>query len=149
MKVYPSAFSKTNKILMGAVFVILIACTVPVLFIDNDLTGFLVVLLINLACIALLIWIILSTKYTLVKNELKWRSGPFYGKIDVRKIRKIEHHKGVIIPTFMKAGLSEIGLIITYNQFDDLYISPENCETFIADLQKIKPEIEVIELKGK
>lgn len=149
MKTYPSAFSKTNKILMGIVFVILIACTVPVLFTDNDLTGFLVVIIINLACIALLVWIILSTKYTLIKNELKWQSGPFYGKIDVRKIRKIEQHKGLIIPTFMKAGLSERGIIITYNQYDDLYISPENLTEFIDDLQKIKPEIEVIELKRK
>ena len=42
-----------------------------------------------------------------------------------------------------KASLALTGLIIKYNRWDDLFISPQNQDQFIAELQKINPEIKV------
>lgn len=74
---------------------------------------------------------------------LHWKSGPFNGKIAIGKIHKIEYHKGIVVPTIWKPALSHIGLIITYNKYDDIYISPENQEEFIATLQRLNLNITI------
>ena len=68
----------------------------------------------------------------------------FDGEFDIKTIRKIEHHKGIVVPTIWKPALSHIGLIITYNKYDDIYISPENEEEFLKHLLGINPNIEII-----
>ena len=45
------------------------------------------------------------------------------------------------MPTIWKPALSHIGLIITYNKYDDIYISPEKQEEFIATLHRLNPNI--------
>ena len=74
---------------------------------------------------------------------LHWKSGPFNGKIVINSITKITHHNGIIVPTFWKPALSHIGLIITYNKFDDIYISPERSAEFLSQLIKINPNITI------
>jgi hypothetical protein len=46
--------------------------------------------------------------------------------------------------SFIKPALDKDGLIIYYKKFDDLFISPENKEDFIAALREINPDIEVV-----
>ncbi|MES2544339.1 MAG: PH domain-containing protein [Bacteroidota bacterium] len=88
-----------------------------------------------------LIWILCDTKY-IIKNKLMYySSGPIRGKIDIEKIREVTYHSGWYVSTILKPALGTNGLLIRYNQFDDIYISPKEQEEFIAELIKINPNI--------
>lgn len=90
-----------------------------------------------------LIWILLDTKYILKENKIFYNSGPFRGTIAIESIRKIERHSGIIVPVTYKPALDTKGLIIYYNRFDDIYISPKQVDLFLEELLKINPDIEI------
>lgn len=100
---------------------------------------------IMLGIITMLIWILLDTKYSIKEEILYFYSGPFRGKININSIRKIEHHSGLIVPVTYKPALDTKGLIIYYNSFDDIYISPNQEAIFLEELLKINPNIKVIQ----
>ena len=99
---------------------------------------------IMIGIISMIIWILLDTKYTINEEILYYYSGPFRGKININSIRKIERHSGLIVPVTYKPALDTKGLIIHYNSFDDIYISPKKQEIFIQELLKINPNIKVV-----
>lgn len=90
------------------------------------------------------IWMLLDTKYRIKENKLFYCSGPIRGNIKIANIRKIERWNKWYVTSFIKPALSNDGLIIHYEKFDDIYISPKNKEEFITALLEINPEIEVI-----
>lgn len=142
MKVYKSKRSKRLNAIFFITFTIIIAATIPALL--NDIGNeFYIVIGINLLTLLLLVSIILKTEYKIKNNLLYWQSGPFYGKIDIKSISKIKHHDGIFVPTIWKPALSQKGLIITYNKFDDIYISPQKEVEFIAEIVAINPNIEI------
>lgn len=94
--------------------------------------------------ISLIIWVLLDTRYVIKNNFLLYRSGPFRGRIDINKIQKIQYHKGFMVPVTMKPALDFKGFIITYNKFDDVYVSPTKGEIFIKELLLVNPKIEVL-----
>ncbi len=143
MKVFKSTKSKRLNAIFTITFVIIIAVTIPALINDID-SVFYIVIGINVLTMLLLLSIMFKTEYKIKDKFLYWQSGPFYGKIDIKSIRKIEHHDGIFVPTVWKPALSQIGLIITYNKYDDIYISPEKESKFIDNLVQINPEIEII-----
>lgn len=143
MKVYKSKKSKRLNVIFILTFTLIIGVTIPALI--NDIGDeFYIVIGINLLTLILLVSIILKTEYKINNNFLFWQSGPFYGKIDINTIIKIKHHDGIFVPTIWKPALSQVGLIITYNKYDDIYISPHNEAEFISQLLKINPIIEII-----
>ncbi len=93
---------------------------------------------------ALLIWMLLETNYKIKNNKLFYCSGPIRGNIKIAKICKIERWNKWYVKSFIKPALSNDGLIIYYEKFEDIYISPKNKEEFITALLEINPEIEVI-----
>jgi len=99
---------------------------------------------IMIGIVSMIIWILLDTKYNINEEILYYYSGPFRGKININSIRKIEHHSGLIVPVTYKPALDTKGLIIHYNSFDDIYISPNQEEIFIQELLKINPNIKVV-----
>ncbi|WP_339886990.1 PH domain-containing protein [uncultured Flavobacterium sp.] len=143
MKVYKSKKSKRLNVIFILTFIIIIGVTIPALL--NDIGNeFYIVVGINLLTLLLLLSIILKTEYRIKNNQLYWQSGPFYGKIDIKTIIKIKHHDGIFVPTVWKPALSQVGLIITYNKYDDIYLSPQNEADFIVQLLEINPTIEII-----
>lgn len=94
--------------------------------------------------ISLIIWILLDTRYVIKNNNLLYRSGPFRGRIDINKIRKIQSFSGLNVPVTVKPALDYKGYIISYNSFDDIYVSPKKAEIFIGELLKINPKIEIL-----
>lgn len=98
---------------------------------------------IILPIVASLIWILLDTKYILKENKIFYNSGPFRGTIAIDSIKKIEHHSGIIVPVTFKPALNTKGLIIHYNSFDDIYISPNQEDLFLEELLKVNPNIEI------
>lgn len=98
---------------------------------------------IMITIVLALIWILLDTKYILKENKIFYNSGPFRGAIAIESIRKIERHSGIIVPVTYKPALDTKGLIIYYNRFDDIYISPKKVDLFLEELLKINPDIEI------
>ncbi|MFC4740341.1 PH domain-containing protein [Flavobacterium ponti] len=143
MITYKSKRSKRLNAIFIITFAIIIAATIPALLHEIN-SGFYIVIGINLLSLLLLASIALKTEYKIKDNFLYWQSGPFFGKIDIKTIRKIQHHDGIFVPTVWKPALSQIGLIITYNKFDDIYISPQNESDFITELLSINPNIEIL-----
>ena len=99
---------------------------------------------IMISIIVTLIWILLDTKYSIKEEVISFNSGPFRGKININSIRKIEHHSGLIVPVTYKPALDTKGLIIHYNSFDDIYISPKDEDVFLEELLKINPKIVIV-----
>jgi hypothetical protein len=93
---------------------------------------------------ALIIWVLLDTRYVIKNNFLLYRSGPFRGRIDITKIQKIKRHSGLYVPVSMKPALDTKGFIITINNIDDVFVSPKNSDAFLEEIQKINPKVEVL-----
>ena len=94
--------------------------------------------------IATLIWILFDTKYSIKEGIIYFNSGPFRGNININSIKKIERHSGIIVPVTFKPALNFKGLIIHYNSFDDIYISPVEEALFLEELLKVNPNILII-----
>jgi len=94
--------------------------------------------------ITLVAWVLLDTRYVIKQHFLLYRSGPFRGRIDIEKIKKIKYFSGMFVPVTMKPALDTKGFIITYNNYEDVYVSPQKSEIFLQELLKINPKIEVV-----
>lgn len=84
-----------------------------------------------------------NTNYTIYKTELKYQCGFIKGEIPIDKIRKIEYNNSIFVAITLKLGWSHKGLIIHYNQFDDLFISPKNRDQFTLELTQLNPNITI------
>jgi hypothetical protein len=117
-----------------------------IVFIEKPKAGTTSIYIFNtimIAIISSLIWILLDTKYIINNDIILFNSGPFKGIININKIKKIEHHSGLIVPVTYKPALNTRGLILYYNSFDEIYISPNEEDNFIEELLKINPEIRI------
>jgi hypothetical protein len=106
---------------------------------DISIIPFVIISLVT----ALIIWILLDTRYVIKNSNLLYRSGPFRGKIDITKINKIRSHSGLYVPVMMKPALDTKGFIVTYNKFDEVFISPKKADIFLKEVLKINSNIEV------
>lgn len=93
---------------------------------------------------AFVLWVLLDTRYVIKNNFLLYRSGPIRGSIDITKIKSIKRFSGLNVPVMLKPALDTKGFIVTYNQFDDLFISPKMSDQFLEEIKKINPKIEII-----
>jgi len=94
--------------------------------------------------IGFILWVLLDTRYVIKNHFLLYRSGPIRGRIDIEKIQKIKKHSGLYVPVTLKPALDIKGFIVTYNKYDDIFISPIKSELFLDELLKINPKIEII-----
>lgn len=93
---------------------------------------------------AFVLWVLLDTRYVIKNNFLLYRSGPIRGRVDITKIKSIKRFSGLNVPVMLKPALDTKGFIVTYNQYDDLFISPKMSDLFIEEITKINPQIQVI-----
>ena len=84
-----------------------------------------------------------KTKYYIEDSILVCQILFYKYKVTIETIRKIEYNHTIFVSTTTKLGWDNKGLIVHFNKFDDYFISPENKEQFIAELQKINPNIEI------
>jgi hypothetical protein len=85
----------------------------------------------------LLIAISKTTYFVLTKDKLICKSLFLKKEILFNSIRSIERYKGFIF-TDQKMSTSRKGLIIHYNKYDEIFISPQNEDTFILELENRK-----------
>lgn len=91
----------------------------------------------------------MNTKYTIKNSQINCYSGPFKKTIKIDTINRIDFHDGIIIPVSLKLALNSEGIIIRYNKFDDIYISPKQNKKFINELIAINPNIQIINPKNE
>ena len=92
-----------------------------------------------LAIAALLLWIYFGTDYELTDTHLLYKSGPLRGKIRVEEIREIV--KGKTLYAGIKPATAGKGLIIRFNKYDEVYISPASNELVVEEILKRNPKI--------
>ncbi len=92
--------------------------------------------------IGMFLWIWFDTYYIIKDDKVYYKSAFIKGVISISIIHEIEKNKG-LYAGMIKPALSTKGLILKYNRYDDILISPERADEFIAELQKINPEIKV------
>lgn len=80
-----------------------------------------------------------NTNYVLENGYLKYRSGFVYGKIKISRVREII--VGETMRVGIKPAMATKGLIIKYDKFEDIYISPDSNESFVDAILKIKNDI--------
>ncbi len=87
------------------------------------------------------IWFISkTTSYTIKEDELQVKSMFVVNqKIDISKIRKIEKSNSIL----SSPALSFDRIVIRFNKYDEIYISPKQKLAFIEELLSINPSIEV------
>ena len=101
-------------------------------------------LILIVAAVGLMFWLYFGTNYELTKkNGLTYRSGPFYGKISVYRITEII--KGKTLWVGFRPATSRKGLIVKYDKFNEIYISPKTNEFFIEKILELNEEITITE----
>ncbi|MBO3100070.1 PH domain-containing protein [Gelidibacter pelagius] len=128
-----------NYLLIGAVLL-----PIAIFFLDKDtFTKNPFILLPLLSPLALIVWIYFDTVYKIEKNQLIYRSGFLRGRIEIPKIKEIVI--GKTMWSGIKPAMTTKGLIIKFNNYDEVYIAPENNDELIADLLKLNPGIKIAE----
>lgn len=97
-----------------------------------------------LVVVGLLFWLYYGTHYELSEEKgLIYRSGPFHGRISVNRITEII--KGKTLWAGFKPATSRKGLIVKYDTYNEIYISPKTNETFIKKILKLNAQIKITE----
>lgn len=95
-----------------------------------------------LGIVGFLFWLYFGTNYELTKeNGLIYRSGPFNGKISLERITEII--KGKTLWVGFRPATARKGLIIKYDKFNEIYISPKNNESFIKKILELNKTIKI------
>lgn len=93
-------------------------------------------------CLALL-WFYFGTYYELGKDGLVYRWGPIHRKISLDRITEIV--KGKTLYIGFRPATSRKGLIVKYDTYNEIYISPQTNETFIQKVLELKSDIKISE----
>ena len=138
-------FFSTKNNLTVAILWALVFFMGSLLYIDikSESTSSIHIFMISIL-IAVIVWILFDTRYVIRDGFLFYRSGPFRGRIDIQKIQKIEYFSGMHVPVTMKPALDTKGFIITYDTLNEVYVSPQKKEKFIAKLLELNPGILVV-----
>ncbi|KGO89023.1 PH domain-containing protein [Flavobacterium suncheonense] len=140
MKTYRSTL---NPIIVPFLVMVVFG-SVASFFVENEGEEMPVAVSIFLSVISLfIVWMLFDTKYQIKGNDLLYFCGPIRGKIDILQIRKIENVKTWFVGITLKPALGSYGLSITYNKFDEIYLSPKRKSEFVAELLKINPNIQL------
>lgn len=139
--IYKSRKDLLFKTVFITTILICIGATYPAL-INSDVKGlpFLIVAGINVLSIIFLGLIYFNTYYKLDDQFIHYTSGFFSGKVKITDIKRIDYGKTQWVG-LKRYGLAQKGLIIYYNNYDDLYITPEHQEQFIERLRSYNNKI--------
>lgn len=94
-----------------------------------------------LLVIGFLLWLNFGTEYELTQTKLKYRSGPIRGEIEIERIKEIV--KGKNLWSGLKPATARNGLIIKYDKYEEIYISPKTNNTFIVKILEYKKDIKI------
>jgi hypothetical protein len=93
--------------------------------------------------VGLLFWMYFGTNYELSKDGFIYRNGPINGKISVNRITEIV--KGKTLWVGLRPATSRKGLIVKYDKYNEIYISPKTNEAFIEKILELNNKIKISE----
>lgn len=99
---------------------------------NKDKFGFCITLGIQILIMLFIIGSALTTKFTISSSELICETFYWKKRIPFTSIRKVEKQIGLFAG--WKISTSFKGVIVTYNKYDELLISPENELVFISEI---------------
>jgi hypothetical protein len=138
---YKSDFSTINFFipLFPAVLVSLIA------FLSGDsIETVLAPIGILISFLSILITVTFFTTYYEIQENVLLVSMFFYKtKIKISEIKTIKYSNSMMKTNFYKPGFHHKGIEIVYHKYDDIFISPEKRDQFIAKLLEINPNITI------
>ncbi len=136
-------YNSRKNILIGSIFLVtifLLAGSVAFSWWETGWSGAVLgAIIISILTTGFITWIWFATYYILDKEFMHYKSGPIFGKIPIHKIRKIK--KNTTMYAGLKPALATKGLIVSYEKYNDIYISPENVDSFINELMLQNPAI--------
>lgn len=138
---FKSDFSKFNFIIpLIPVFILLIIS----IFTEDDINLIIFPASGIFVFTVLLFTILFYTTYYEIRENILIISMFFYKtKIKISEIRILKYSNSIIKTNLYKPGFHHKGIEIMYHKYDDIFISPENKEQFIAKLLEINPNIEI------
>ena len=92
--------------------------------------------------IGLMAWTWFGTSYSMDASHLYFASGPFRGKIALASITQLTC--GETMWAGYRPALARRGIVVRYNRWDEIYISPQDQEAFVAALVERNPGIAVV-----
>lgn len=114
------------------------------LFLEEGFSKDNIVAFILLPVFIVFLFGLLYTNYELANGYFRYRSGFIInGKIEISRIREIV--KGKTLRVGFKPATATKGLIIKYDKYEELYISPATNDSFIEEILKIKSDIVITE----
>lgn len=93
------------------------------------------------------LWIYFGTGYELSEAGFVYRCGPMNGKISVDRIKEIV--KGETLWIGFRPATARKGLVIKYDQFNEIYISPKTNESFIDKILELNSGIKITDGKRR
>jgi len=118
---------------------------IQLFYLNEDIKSIIILQTICWLTISFLLWIYFGTNYRVNNEDLFYRSGPIRGKIEISKIYEIVIGQQII--PILKPATGNNGLVIKYNQWDEIYISPNTNEKFIEKLLNVNDKVKVTDLR--
>lgn len=129
------------KFIIFSMVLFLSTMAINILYEETLQTDAIVSVLIITLVLVLLLWIFYGTFYLIDKTTFKYTCGPFRGKIEINDMTEIIIGKTMWVGT--KPATAKKGVIIKYQKFEEIYISPESNELFLTEILKINPNIKI------
>jgi len=130
----------SGLVIWGVIVLLIVVVLIPIILKGLQSVPWFALLILCLTML-LLTWIWFGTYYVLTPYYLRYYSGPFKGKIPVTSIVWVKHQHNLL--SGIRPALAFNGLLIRYNTFDELYVSPAEKASFIYALQQINPNVKV------
>jgi hypothetical protein len=86
-------------------------------------------------------WVWNATLYTVTDDEVLYSCGPIKGNIAIDTIEKVKLNTGSVQYGGFKPALSADGVIVFYNTYDSIYLSPDNKLGFANAVKAHNPSI--------
>ncbi|WP_293912674.1 MULTISPECIES: PH domain-containing protein [unclassified Sphingobacterium] len=94
-----------------------------------------------LTATGILLWMTFRITYTIGLESIDCIAGFYKERIQIDAIRRIDRDTTMWMG-FKLAGARK-GIIIYYNTYEEVYLSPDNNDRFISELIKVNPAIDI------
>ena len=131
-------YSKISYTLLIVIFIVFFGPLIPNIIHEVFSNNMIMITLGLFVIYGLILHMFFYTTYTIDQKMLHIRCGFFrYKPINIMNMKKISKSSSIV----SSPAASFDRIEITYDKFDELIISPKHKLKFIADLQKINPNL--------
>lgn len=137
--------SRKDPLVLGIIFTCCLTIIVflLIMYIKERATLFQILISLTPALTAtgILLWMTFRITYTIGPESIDCIAGFYKERIQIDAIRRIDRDTTMWMG-FKLAGARK-GIIIYYNTYEEVYLSPDNNDQFIRELIKVNPAIDI------